>query len=40
MEGLNGVSRGTKRKACGYRSTPQLITMLNLLDGKPRLAQF
>src|SRR3982750_5011418 len=37
MEGLNSVFSATKRKARGYRSTSNLITMLYLVAGKLRL---
>jgi transposase len=40
MEGLNSVFSATKRKARGYRSTTQLITMLYFTAGKLRLPQF
>ncbi|MBP9902750.1 MAG: transposase, partial [Verrucomicrobia bacterium] len=40
MEGLNSVFSATKRKARGYRSTTNLITMLYFTAGKLRFPQF
>jgi transposase len=39
-EGLNSVFSATKRKACGYRSTTHLITILYFIAGKLRFPQF
>jgi len=37
LEGLNGVFSALKRKACGYRSTVYMITVLYLVAGKLKI---
>ncbi len=37
LEGINGVIQAAKRKARGYRTTKNLITMIYLLAGKINL---
>ncbi len=39
MEGLNSVFSATKPKACGYRSTLHLTTMLYIVAGKLKFPQ-
>jgi hypothetical protein len=37
MEGLNSLFSATKRKARGYRTTKNLLAMLNFVAGKLRV---